>query len=617
MSQGKIYPSSGIQRQQKTPKPTKPETIAIVCPLGDVTSATISDPFLLSLIGQLGDVLARRGCELVISTFPPGKHNWKKHFFDSGKVQGLVVFGQGDFPESIDQLASENCPFVVWGSTHVASRFCTVGSDNEKGGYIATRHLLESGRRRIAFLGDSDMPEINERFLGYCRALSEWDITLDPRLTVKARSHAYSTFDALNNKLVEHNVNFDAIFATSDRIGVEAIHVLRKLGLTIPGDVSVVGFDDVHVALGASPPLSSVSQDVNFAAREIISRLFGLINSEPTKSLRLPVKLSVRASSASKAESHGTITLNHSGIIEFVDNVAERILGYELRELLGKDIYFLLPDPALLEGDMGDEFRLNDFQHKENQGVLRSILVEHKNGKMLSLDAMVSSSLVAGLHRYTCVIRLASEDGSSPFKGKDYTKVVEEAVAQRTQQLTETAERMEQLAFEDTLTNLANRRQFDDTLKFEIINASANQKYLSLIMFDVDHFKAYNDNYGHIAGDNCLKLVADVLRDSFHRASDTVARYGGEEFAAVLPLTGAKEALALAEQALANVRNKAMLHEYSSVAEHVTLSCGVYCAVPEANSDPSDLVWMADKALYESKGQGRNRATLQTKNIGS
>jgi len=165
--------------------------------------------------------------------------------------------------------------------------------------------------------------------------------------------------------------------------------------------------------------------------------------------------------------------------------------------------------------------------------------------------------------------------------------------------------RLELLAREDGLTGLANRRQFDLSLENEFARARRNGSSMALVMMDVDHFKLYNDRYGHLAGDDCLKRVAGIIRSVISRETDVAARYGGEEFAAILPETDLAGAVAVADLIRAKVMQMNVEHALSSWGM-ITLSIGVAAWVPDADASPSMLVSCADKALYEAKGAGRN-----------
>lgn len=166
--------------------------------------------------------------------------------------------------------------------------------------------------------------------------------------------------------------------------------------------------------------------------------------------------------------------------------------------------------------------------------------------------------------------------------------------------------RLNALANSDGLTGLANRRRFDETLAREVSRAARTGASISLLLADVDHFKTYNDTYGHPAGDVCLRTVAEVLAATIRRPGDVAARYGGEEFAAILPETDEAGALALAEVFRKKVAESAKEHARSAFGV-VTISVGVVTVTPRLDATkPSDLVEAADSALYAAKGGGRN-----------
>jgi len=159
----------------------------------------------------------------------------------------------------------------------------------------------------------------------------------------------------------------------------------------------------------------------------------------------------------------------------------------------------------------------------------------------------------------------------------------------------------------DPLTGLNNRGSFDAIIVQQWISALREGKPLSLIFMDVDYFKKYNDNYGHQAGDECLKLVAGAARGCVRRADDLCARYGGEEFVVLLPHVNIEEAAALAERIRAAVSSLNIRHEDSTVAPHVTVSLGVSGTVPAPDGGYTRLIEAADRALYRAKTGGRNR----------
>lgn len=166
---------------------------------------------------------------------------------------------------------------------------------------------------------------------------------------------------------------------------------------------------------------------------------------------------------------------------------------------------------------------------------------------------------------------------------------------------------LENLAFLDGLTGIANRRQLDEHLDREWRRLTRRSASISLLMIDIDHFKGLNDHYGHGYGDDCLRRVAGAIADVARRSGDLPARYGGEEFAVVLPDTGIDGALAVAEKIRRSVEDLGLPNVASRVADHVTVSVGVAGSIPRHRGTPQELVNAADRALYRAKSSGRNR----------
>ncbi len=166
---------------------------------------------------------------------------------------------------------------------------------------------------------------------------------------------------------------------------------------------------------------------------------------------------------------------------------------------------------------------------------------------------------------------------------------------------------LEKLSSTDGLTGIANRRRFDESLEREWRRAARTRSPISLILGDIDFFKLYNDHYGHLAGDDCLRQLALILAGSTRRPTDLVARYGGEEFVCLLPETSAKGALRVAEHLRQGVAELGLPHAHSTVAPHVTVSIGVATLVPKPGQPSSDLIRRADELMYEAKRNGRNQ----------
>jgi diguanylate cyclase (GGDEF)-like protein/PAS domain S-box-containing protein len=235
-------------------------------------------------------------------------------------------------------------------------------------------------------------------------------------------------------------------------------------------------------------------------------------------------------------------------------------------------------------------------------------------------EASLTSSAIAEMPQTT--YRMVRKDGSSVWVETTRRRLPDGGYISTTRNISARKEaedrlanvnrQLEVLARHDGLTGLANRRQFDETLEAEFRRAIRDKTPLSLIMIDVDCFKAFNDSYGHPAGDHCLSQIALLLGDIANRPADLAVRYGGEEFALLLPNTSRVGALAIAERARCAVRSLGIEHR-ETPEKIVTISLGVAWLVPgHGRSEAADLVKAADVALYASKAGGRDMISSMT-----
>lgn len=199
------------------------------------------------------------------------------------------------------------------------------------------------------------------------------------------------------------------------------------------------------------------------------------------------------------------------------------------------------------------------------------------------------------------------EIGAIDYVTKPFSPPIIRARVRNHLELKKYRDLLESMSMTDGLTGLPNRRHFDQHLDREWRSAIREQKSISVVMMDIDCFKLYNDHYGHVQGDECLRAVARALRNGARRPSELVARYGGEEFACILPDTSAAGAATVAEAMLARVVDLEVPHAKSLVSPHVTMSMGVGSASPEVGSDVGELIARADENLYRAKKEGRNR----------
>ncbi|HUD30563.1 MAG TPA: LacI family DNA-binding transcriptional regulator [Novosphingobium sp.] len=259
------------------------------------------NPFFLAMLGAITRECANRGLDLLIS-FQKLEDDWHVRYQDSHRADGLILLGYGDYKlyeGRLRQLVGQGTHFVRWGSVNEANIGATVGSDNRGAGRMAGEHLIGLGRRRIAFLGQADehYPEFADRYRGLCEALEACGIAPDPALqrdVVNLEDMGY----AATRRLIDEGVPFDAVFAASDTIAVGAICALAEAGLAVPGEVAVMGFDDLPAASRTNPPLTTIMQDLKRAGEVLVETLAAQIEDREAPSRTLPARLVVRRSTS-------------------------------------------------------------------------------------------------------------------------------------------------------------------------------------------------------------------------------------------------------------------------------------------------------------------------------
>lgn len=204
----------------------------------------------------------------------------------------------------------------------------------------------------------------------------------------------------------------------------------------------------------------------------------------------------------------------------------------------------------------------------------------------------------------------AYNSGASDFLTLNRAPSILQSRIQLLMQMKHSQDQLARSARIDGLTQVNNRREFERSIETEWRRAQRSKRKLVLIMLDIDHFKAFNDRYGHLAGDGCLRTVAQTIKSTVQRAEDSVCRYGGEEFAVILPESDLKGAEVLAEKIRTNVEAMQIKHEGSETAEVVTVSLGIASYSPSEELCPNELIEQADQALYKAKHQGRNQVAI-------
>jgi diguanylate cyclase (GGDEF)-like protein len=257
------------------------------------------------------------------------------------------------------------------------------------------------------------------------------------------------------------------------------------------------------------------------------------------------------------------------------------------------------------------------FPELNNSHLASAIEAALKHGLTSLLSQSLNKSpLPLFEHLSACDVRLQQAIHVFPIENKDQprfclTQVNDVSISVRKEHLLrDQTQKLHGLAYIDALTGIPNRRRLDEYLSDEFKRASRSNAPLSIIMADIDHFKQYNDTYGHQMGDFCLQRIANAIRASLHRPADLVSRYGGEEFVAVLPDTPVNGATSLSGELRKHVENLAIPHETSKTAEYVTLSMGIASISPDPHASCDTLLTQADAALYQAKKGGHNRVAL-------
>ena len=258
------------------------------------------NPFFVSMLASITRAAAARNYDVLLS-FQQLSKNWIVDYENSNKAEGIILLGYGGYTDYIRKLELlDNAHVLTWGPVIEGQPGHFVGCDNRRGGYIATRHLVALGHSRIAFVGDisDDCPEFQDRYSGHREALREAGYREYPGLQAAAHSSKQSGYRAACEVLRQGGA-FSAIFCSSDLSALGAIQALRDKGLRVPGDVSVVGFDDIPAAAYVSPALTTVRQNTAKAGAVMVDTLLQLVQGAPVESQLIEPELIERESCGS------------------------------------------------------------------------------------------------------------------------------------------------------------------------------------------------------------------------------------------------------------------------------------------------------------------------------
>lgn len=260
--------------------------------------------FFLSMLDNITRSAARLGYDVLVS-LQQRSDDWHIEYQASHRADGLILLGYGDYADYREKLAAlsrANTRFIIWGPIDDDRPGNSFGCDNESGGYAATKHLIDLGRKRIAYIGRKERrsPEHAARYAGYKKALTEANLEPDDNLRIPADNSEHLGYEAVQ-QLLDRGERFDAIFAVTDLIAIGAMRALADKQLKVPDDVSVVGFDDMPLAAYVTPALTTVQQNAQLGAEGLVEGIVGLIKGRPVESRLMAPKLIIRDSCGAKS----------------------------------------------------------------------------------------------------------------------------------------------------------------------------------------------------------------------------------------------------------------------------------------------------------------------------
>lgn len=271
-------------------------TIAFVTPDEKANFFSPESLFGFEIIGGIGNELRSLGYDLLLANVNPLDPTSINSYFDSARVDGFILLSSHTSQSTIEKLIEVGAPIITWEVPMPNFKYCSVSGDNITGGTLATRHLLQIGRQRVAFLGGA--PEdltVQHRFDGYEIALQEAGLNVAEHRVVYGDYSYTSGLDAMQ-RLLKQSPDLDAVFINSDLMAIAAIKVILESGRRVPEDVAVVGYDDVSIALYNNLPLTTIRQNVPLAGRLLAQNLIRYIKTGEVTNVTTPVELVIRKS---------------------------------------------------------------------------------------------------------------------------------------------------------------------------------------------------------------------------------------------------------------------------------------------------------------------------------
>lgn len=285
-----------VNRRARNFRLRRTSVISVVFMLDVKSDQHMSDPFFLDMLGVIADNLAEHDYDLLLAHAPITDVAALMDGRVFNQSDGVIFIGQGEQHQDLNLLATHRQRMVVWGYPMPDKNYVVVGSKNLEGGYIATRHLLDLGRRKIAFFGRTSNPENAARYQGYLNAHTDSGISPDPSLRFDMPFEIQGARDEIV-KIVDSKAYFDAVFCVTDVTAMASISKFQEMGIDVPDEVAVVGYDDISLAEFCNPPLTTVKQNIRKAGKVLVDSIRSLVDGQPVEDTILDAELVIRKSS--------------------------------------------------------------------------------------------------------------------------------------------------------------------------------------------------------------------------------------------------------------------------------------------------------------------------------
>lgn len=257
---------------------------------------SVADLFGLEIMGGISSGLAALGYDLLVIHVDPNDTKWARKYLDGGRVDGFILMTSARKQSHVKALLELGAPFITWGMPHSGQKYCSVSGDNVNGGKLATKHLIDSGRRKIGFIGGpEDEVEVQQRLTGYKAALQEAGMEINTDRIIYGDFSNTSGAKAMA-KLMEQVPDLDAVFINSDLMAIAAMDIIREHGKEVPKEIAVVGYDDLSVAANSNPPLTTIRQNVPLAGKMLAQNLIQFLQTKVATNVSIPVDLIIRKS---------------------------------------------------------------------------------------------------------------------------------------------------------------------------------------------------------------------------------------------------------------------------------------------------------------------------------